>query len=197
MAHPPGAGQSRGRRPLRTAQGSPGEGEGKPVDESVRGGAGVGVGRQLNSGPDPVHPPPPPPLTSAPGPPASHGPDRSPLTPVEPRGPALGTVAQRGLRLLPPPRLRLRLPDSLPSFLLPSALGRRHRRFYFRPRRGSKGRSVPPRAGCGVIHTFLPSHAAPLAPPLELRNGDEPKEPDVGSLRAEVAGGAAGLRRGR
>nr|KAF6490034.1 hypothetical protein HJG59_010407 [Molossus molossus] len=60
----------------------------------------------------------------------------------------------------------------IPAFLLPSALGRRHRRFYFRPLRGSTGRPVPPRVGCGVIHT-RPSHAAPVAPPLEPRPGNE------------------------
>lgn len=42
----------------------------------------------------------------------------------------------------------------VPAVLFPSALGRRHRCFHFRPRRGSKGRPVPPHDGCGVIHTL-------------------------------------------
>jgi hypothetical protein len=41
MAHPPGAGQSRGRRPLRTAQGSPGKREGEPANQRVRAGGGT------------------------------------------------------------------------------------------------------------------------------------------------------------
>lgn len=38
---PPGAGQSRGRRPLRTAQGSPGKSEGEPANQRVRAGGGT------------------------------------------------------------------------------------------------------------------------------------------------------------
>lgn len=68
----------------------------------------------------------------------------------------------------------------LPLFLLPFALGRRHHRFYFRPRRGSSGIPVPPQAGCGVIHA-LPSCAAPLPHPLKPKKGNKPKEPDVGN----------------
>lgn len=41
MAHPPGAGQSRGRRPLRTAQGSPGKSEGEPANQRARAGGGT------------------------------------------------------------------------------------------------------------------------------------------------------------
>lgn len=37
---PPGAGQSWGRRPLRTAQGSPGKSEGEPANQRVRTGGG-------------------------------------------------------------------------------------------------------------------------------------------------------------
>lgn len=93
MAHPPGAGQSRGRRPLRTAQGSPGKGEDEPPDQSVPRGRRVSGDNsilELARAPPPQLPPP---LTSAPGPPASRSPGRPPLTPVELRGPALGTVA--------------------------------------------------------------------------------------------------------
>lgn len=141
---PPGAGQSWGRRPLRTAQGSPGKSEGEPANQRVRTGGG---GTRFWDRPPSPH--------GGPGPSASRCPGRTPPTPVEPRGPALRTVAWRGLGQLPPLGLRLGLSDSP----LSSALGLRHHRGYFRPRRGSKGRPGLSRTGSD-IHRSRPFRGA-------------------------------------
>lgn len=117
---------------------------------------------QLDSRAGPA-PRPPPPLTSASGPPSVPRPGRNPANSRRtPRSRAKdGDLEESGnitAAATPVPALRL------PASLLHSALGRSHlrRRFYFRPRRGSKGRPVPPRAGCGVIHAPLPPSQRPL-----------------------------------
>lgn len=141
MAHPPGAGQSQGHRPLHTAQGSPGKGEDEAKLVSV--GSAGGVGNSILE----LASPPPPHLTS------SHSPDRLLKTPVESRGTALKDGGQEAPLTITAAATLARA-FGVPAVLFPSALGRRHRRFHFRPRRGSKGRPVPPHDGCGVIHTL-------------------------------------------
>lgn len=101
-------------------------------------------GGQLHSG---AGSPPPPHLTS------SHSPDRLLKTPVESRGTALKDGGQEASLTITAAATLARA-FGVPAVLFPSALVRRHRRFHFRPRRGSKGRPVPPHDGCGVIHTL-------------------------------------------
>ena len=163
MAHPPGAGQSRGRRPLRTAQGSPGKGEDEPPDQSVPRGRRVSGDNSIlelaRAPPTPTpaspHIGPRAPSVPQPGPP----PANSRRTPRARAGDG-GLEGSPTITAAATPALAL----GLPLFLLPFALGRRHHRFYFRPRRGSSGRPVPPRAGCGVIHA-LPLPRRVLTPP--------------------------------
>lgn len=109
---------------------------------------------------------------SWPGPPTPASPHIGPRTPKVPRPWPLPANSRRtprarardggleGSRTITAAATPAPAPG-IPAFLLPFALGRRHRRFYFRPRRGSKGGSVPPRAGNGVIHTLPFPRRAP------------------------------------
>ena len=187
----PGAGQSRGRRPLRTAQGSPEEREDESVDQSVRrGSGGVGVGRQLNSGAGPA-PPTPTPASPHIGPGTPSVPRPWPLpancrrTPrsrardgglegSQPITAAATPAPAPGLPACLPPSLRFGPPP--PPLLLPAP-----------PR---KQREISSAARRMWRHTHLPPRAPRPYPHLpEQRSGDEPKEADVGSVRAEVTGG--------